>query len=90
MAVIALLMSAWIGQIKQLAVSPRLLADDLQLSCTGARHLDHFDYAYIKTHLHSEEMVARIAPRQMEHVVVKYRSPRVAYTKQMATFGDES
>ena len=62
MAVVALLMRAWIVQMRQLAVSPRLLADDLQLVSTGARHLDHFQYAYSKTHLHLEEMGARIAP----------------------------
>ena len=38
MAVIALLMRAWIIKMKQLGVSPRLLADDPQIVSTGGRH----------------------------------------------------
>ena len=62
MTVIALMMRAWIVQMKELAVNPRLLADDLQLVSTGARHLENFQYACSKSHLHLEEMGARIAP----------------------------
>ena len=39
MAVIALMMRAWIVEMQRCAVSPRLLADDLQLLSTGERHL---------------------------------------------------
>ena len=64
MAVIALLMRAWIVEMKQLAVSPRLLADDLQLISTGSRHANNFELAYNRTHLHLEEMGAKIAPQK--------------------------
>ena len=64
MAVIALLMRAWVGEMKQLAVNPRLLADDLQILSTGSRHAKHFELAYNRTHLHLEEMGARIAPQK--------------------------
>ena len=47
--VIALLMRAWIVEMKHYAVQPRLLADDLQIISTGERHLKHFEYAYNQT-----------------------------------------
>ena len=53
MAVIALLKRAWIVQMKQYVVSPRVLADELQLISTGERHLEHFEYAFCKTWEHA-------------------------------------
>ena len=62
MAVIALLMRAWIVQMKEMSVNPRLLADDLQLVGTGAKHSEKFQRASDKTHMHLEDLGARIAP----------------------------
>ena len=64
MVVIALLMRAWIVEMKQYAAQPRLLADDVQVISTGGRHLSNFEYAYNKTHLHLEEMGAIISPQK--------------------------
>ena len=50
--------------MQQYAVTPRLLADDLHLLSTGERHLDHSELAGDKTHLHLEDMGARIAPQK--------------------------
>ena len=58
MMVVAIIMRAWIMQMRSLAVKPRLLADDLQLISTGSRHLHHFEYAFNKTHAHLEDMGA--------------------------------
>ena len=41
---------------------PRILADDLQIISTGTRHLDHFKFAFTKTHEHLEDMGAKVAP----------------------------
>lgn len=62
MMVVAIVMRAWIMQMKVMAVKPRLLADDLQLLSTGARHLEHFEYAFNKTREHLDDMGAKIAP----------------------------
>ena len=64
MMVVAIIMRAWIMQMRSLAVKPRLLADDLQLISTGPRHLHNFEYAFNKTHAHLEDMGARIAPQK--------------------------
>ena len=64
MMVIALLLRAWIMQMRSLAMKPRILADDLQIISTGTRHLDHFQYAYSITHEHLDDMGAKIAPQK--------------------------
>ena len=45
-------------------MQPRILADDLQVISTGARHLDHFEYAFTKTQEHLEDMGAKVAPHK--------------------------
>ena len=62
MAVVALIMRAWIKEMQHYAVRPRLLADDLQILSTGERHLGNFEFAYNRTHLHLERLGAKIAP----------------------------
>ena len=64
MMVIALLLRPWIRPMKQRAVKPRILADDLQIISTGTRHIEHFIHAFDKTHEHMEDMGARIAPQK--------------------------
>ena len=49
MMLTSLLMRAWIVQMHTIAVQPRLLADDLQLLCTGPNHLQLFEYGFNKT-----------------------------------------
>ena len=48
-------------QMRSCAAKARLLADDIQLTSTGARHLHNFEYAFNNTHAHLEDMGARIA-----------------------------
>ena len=64
MMVVAILLRPWILQMRQLAVQPRILADDLQIISTGTRHLEHFQYAFTKTHEHIADMGAKIAPHK--------------------------
>ena len=64
MMVTALQMRPWIMQMKSMAVKPRILADDLQIFATGPRHLEWFTHAFDKTHLHLQDMGARIAPQK--------------------------
>ena len=58
----AMMMRPWLAQMKQAAVVPRILADDLQISARGPNHLEHFEYAFDATHKHLYDMGARIAP----------------------------
>ena len=64
MAVVALLMRAWIMEMRHCAVQPRLLADDIQTYSTGGRRLENFRYAYDRTHLHLQQMGANVAPNK--------------------------
>ena len=52
MMVVAILLRPWISQMRQLAMHPRILADDLQAISTGTRHLPHFQLAFTKTQEH--------------------------------------
>lgn len=52
MMVTSLLMRAWTMQVKSTAVQPRVLADDLQLLCTGPKHLKLVENGSTKTHEH--------------------------------------
>ena len=52
MAIVALLMRAWVLEMKSYAVMARVLADDMQVTAKGPNHLDHFAHAFDKTHLH--------------------------------------
>ena len=60
----SLLLRAWVVQMKLYAVKPRILADDLQLLCTGDNHLENFEYGFTKTHKHIEDLGARLAPNK--------------------------
>ena len=64
MMVTAILTRAWIMQMKSYAVYPRVLADDLQVISVGERHLEHFEYAFTKTHKHLADMGAKMAPQK--------------------------
>ena len=60
----ALLMRPWLIQMKSLAMKPRILAGDLQMTSIGPRHLENFVDAFDKTHLHLEAMGAKIAAQK--------------------------
>ena len=62
MMVVALIMRAWIMQMREAAVIPRILADDLQIIAAGPHHLENFEYAFDLTHEHLEDMGAKLAP----------------------------
>ena len=64
MMVTSLLLRPWVMQMKSLKVKPRILADDLQLMCTGEGHLDTFTTAFDATHQHLEDMGAKLAPKK--------------------------
>ena len=62
MMVVALILRPWIMQMREAAVVPRILADDLQIIATGPNHLENFEHAFDKTHEHLHDMGARLAP----------------------------
>ena len=49
-------------QIHTMPVKPMLLADDLQILCTGPNRLRLFEAGFTKTQEHLEDMGARLAP----------------------------
>ena len=49
-------------QMRSMAVKPKLLADDLQILCTGPNRLKLFEAGLTKTQEHLEDMGARLAP----------------------------
>ena len=65
MMVIAMMMRPWLVQMKQAAVAPRILADDLQILARGPNRLSHFEFAFDATHKHLYDMGARIAPKKV-------------------------
>ena len=48
--------------MKSLAVQASMLADDLQIICTGPKNLEILEDAFAKTHEHLEDMGAKLAP----------------------------
>ena len=48
--------------MREAAVIPRILADDLQPFATVPRHLENFEYVFNLTHEHMEDMGANMAP----------------------------
>ena len=60
----SLLMRAWVVQMKNIAVQPRILADNLQLLCTGPNRLKLFGNGFAVTHEHLEDIGATIAPER--------------------------
>ena len=64
MMVVALLLRPWCSQMKSFAAKPRVLADDLQLIATGNKHCEVFEFAFNKTHIHMDDMGARLAPKK--------------------------
>ena len=64
MMVTTMMMRPWLVQMRQAAVVPRILADDLQILARGPNHLSHFEYAFDATHKHLYDMGARIAPKK--------------------------
>lgn len=63
MMIVAIILRAWIMQMKSLGVQPRLLAGDLHLLSIGTRHPEHVVHAFDKTHEYMEDMAAKIAPQ---------------------------
>ena len=64
MMITSLLLRAWVMQMRMCSVKPRILADDLQLLCTGENHLKHFEFGFNKTHEHLTDMGAKLAPKK--------------------------
>ena len=64
MMIVALLLRAWIVEMKGECVRPRVLADDLQLIAVGGDHLGTFQKAFDKTHGRLEAMGAKLAPQK--------------------------
>ena len=64
MMVTAMMMRPWLVQMKQAAVVPRILADDLQILARGANRLNRFENASDATHKHLYDMGARVAPKK--------------------------
>ena len=67
MMIKSLLLRAWVMQMRDMDVLPRILADDLQLMATGEEEKDHlqlFRDAFDATHLHLEDLGARLAPKK--------------------------
>ena len=64
MMIISLILRTWVVQMEMSAVTPRILADDLQLLCTGNRHLVDFEYVCNETHTHFTDMGAKLAPKK--------------------------
>ena len=62
MMVVALILRPWIMQMREAAVMPRILADDLQIFASGPRRLENLEHAFNLTHEHLEDMGAKIAP----------------------------
>ena len=62
MMVVALILRPWIMQMREAAVVPRILADDLQIIATAPKHLEHFEYAFDLTHEHLDDMGAKLEP----------------------------
>ena len=62
MMITSLLLRAWVIQMKGMEVKPRILADDLQLICTGGDHLGNFKKGFDATHKHLEDLGAKLAP----------------------------
>ena len=52
----ALLMRAWIIQMRTMGVVPRVLADDLQVRANGRNAMDRFINAFDKSHLHLHDI----------------------------------
>lgn len=50
MMITSLPLRAWVVQMELRAVTPRILADDMQLLCTGSRRLEHFESGFSKRH----------------------------------------
>ena len=56
MMIVALLLRAWIVEMKQMNLKPRVLADDLHVIAVGYDHLGQFQKDFDKTHCHLEAM----------------------------------
>ena len=61
MMVVALLLRAWIVEMKEMGLRPRVLADDLQLIAIGKDHRKDFQEGFDATHRHIEMMGALLA-----------------------------
>ena len=57
-------MRACVFDMKNVGVTPRVLADDLHLIATGPRHLELFEHAFDRAHKHLDAMSARLAPHK--------------------------
>ena len=64
MMVIALLSTAWMNQMEELGVQPRILADDIAVLAGGENAPEAFEKAYDATQDHLTRMGARISPQK--------------------------
>ena len=96
MMVTSLLLRTWVMQMRGCAVKPKILADDLQILSQGFNHLDHFEYAFNKTHKHIEDMGGRLAPNKSvtfasnetdRNWLRRHKWRRVGHTIQVITDG---
>ena len=94
MMVVALLLRAWIVEMKGVGLKPRVLADDLQLMAVGEDHLEKSQKGFDKTHCHLESLVARLAPQKSvtfatdgtsRHWLAQHRWRRVGRTISVLT-----
>lgn len=56
MMIVAHILRPRIMQMREAAVMPRIVADDLQRFATGPRHPEHFEYVFNLTHEHLVDM----------------------------------
>ena len=64
MMIVALLLRAWIVEMKSMGLKPMVLADDLQLIAISPDHLDMFAKGFDKTHNYLDAMGAKLSPQK--------------------------
>ena len=60
----ALLMRPWIMLMRELEVTPRVLADDLSVTAFGQEHLTRFVKGIDATHNYIDDMGGQLAPEK--------------------------
>ena len=98
MMIISLILRAWVVQMEMCAVTPRILADDLQLLCIGSSHLENLEFGFNETHKRLTDTGATL-PRKNPIVfssdetsrrwLRKHRWRRVGATIQVITDGKD-
>ena len=83
MVVTSLLLRAWVKQMQRHGVTPRILADDLQLMCHGKDHLERFTLGFNKTFQHLEDLGGEVGTQQVHHLVVESSGEEMAGAAQV-------